>query len=102
MGIGNRNTRRKPSTCRQSLTNFSVTNNLIEDTAVIPDIVLNILTFGTNGQHSTWLYDKRDDCSFTITHFPQNSTLCTINTKDNLGTSFSKNHNHIFSNNYII
>jgi hypothetical protein len=28
--------------------------------------------------------------------------LCTINTKDNLGTSFSKNHNHLVSNNYII
>ena len=75
MGVGNRSTRRKPLTCRQSLTNFSVTNNLMENTAAIRDIMFNILTFDTNGQHSTWLYDKRDDCSFTITHFPQNSII---------------------------
>jgi hypothetical protein len=43
--------------------------------AVIPEIMLNILTFDTNGPHSTWLYDKREECSFTITHFPQNSTI---------------------------
>jgi len=73
MDVGNTSTRRKPSTCRQSLTNFNVTNNLIQNIAVIPDIMFNILTFDTNGQHSTWLYDKRDDCSVTITHFPQNS-----------------------------
>ena len=58
MSAGNRSTRRKPPTCRQSLTNFSVTNNLILNTAVIPDIILNILTFDTNGQHSTWLMTK--------------------------------------------
>ena len=32
----------KSPTCRQSLTNFSVTNNLIQNTAVIPDIMFNI------------------------------------------------------------
>ena len=37
--------------------------------------MLNILTFVTNGPHSTCLYDKKEDCSFTITHFPQNSTI---------------------------
>jgi hypothetical protein len=77
MGKGNRSTRRKPSTCRQSLTNFSFTTNPMHNIAVIPDIMFNILTFDTNGHHSTWLYDKRDDCSFTITHFPQNSILTT-------------------------
>jgi len=77
MGVGNPSTRRKPSTCRQSLTNCSVTNNVIQNIVVIPDIMFNILTFDTNGQHSTWLYDKRDGCSFTITHFPQNSIIPT-------------------------
>jgi hypothetical protein len=48
---------------------------MIHHIAVIPDSILNILTFDTNGPHSTWLYDKREDCSFTITHFPQNSTI---------------------------
>jgi hypothetical protein len=74
-GLENLSTREKTSTCRQSLTNFSVTNNLIQNIAVIPEFMLNILTFDTNGQHSTWLYDKRDDCSFTITHFPQNNII---------------------------
>ena len=31
------------------------------------------LTFDNNGQHSTWFYDQRDDYSFVITHFPENS-----------------------------
>jgi hypothetical protein len=48
---------------------------MIHHIAVIPDIMPNILTFVTNGPHSTWLYDKKEDCSFTITHFPQNSTI---------------------------
>jgi hypothetical protein len=55
----------------------SVTNNLIHNIAMIPDIVLKFLTFDTDGQHSTWRYDKRDDYSFTITHFPQNSIIPT-------------------------
>jgi len=75
MGVGNRSTRRKPPTCHQSLTNCSVTNNLIQNIAVISDIVFQFLTFDTNGQHSTWLYDKRGECSFTITHFQQNSII---------------------------
>jgi hypothetical protein len=77
MGVGNRSTRRKPPTCCQSLTNCNVTNNLIPNIAAIPDIVFQFLTFDTNGQHYTWLYDKRDECSFTITHFPQNSIIPT-------------------------
>jgi len=76
-GIENLSTRKKPSTRRQLLTNFSVTNNLIQNIAVMPEAMLNILTFNTNGQHSTWFYDKRDDCSFTITYFPQKSTIPT-------------------------
>jgi hypothetical protein len=68
---------RKPPTCRQSLTNFSVINNLIHNIAMTPDIVLKFLTFDTDGQHSTWRYDKKDDCSFTNTHFPQNSIIPT-------------------------
>jgi hypothetical protein len=71
MGVGRRSTRRKPPTCRQSPTHFSVTNTLIVNIAVIPEIMFKFLTFDSNGQHSTWLYDKRDDCSFIITHFPQ-------------------------------
>ena len=77
MGVGNRSPRWKPQTSRQSLTKFSVTNNLILNIAVIPDIMFNILIFDTNGQHSTWLYDKRDGCSFTIVLFPQNSIIPT-------------------------
>jgi hypothetical protein len=69
MGVGDLNTRRKPTT--------SVTKNLMQNTAVIPDILFNILIFDTNGQHSTWLYDKRDGCSFTIVLFPQNSIIPT-------------------------
>jgi hypothetical protein len=75
LGAGNWSTRRKPPTRRQPLANFSVTNNLIQNIAVIPEFMLNILTFDTNGQHSTSLNDKRDDCSFTITHFPQNNII---------------------------
>jgi len=77
MGAGNRSTRRKPPTRRQPLANFSVTNNLIQNTAVIPDIMFQFLTFDTNGQHSTRLYDKRYECRFTITYFPQNSIMPT-------------------------
>jgi hypothetical protein len=77
MGVGNRSTRRKPPTCRQSLTNCSVTNNLIRNIAVIPDMVFQFLTFDSNGQYSTWLHDKRNDCRFIITHFPQNSIIPT-------------------------
>jgi high-affinity K+ transport system ATPase subunit B len=58
--------RKKPSTYRQSLTNFSVTNNVMQNIVVMPDIMLNILTFDTNGQHSTWLYDKRDVAVFPL------------------------------------
>ena len=75
--VANRSTRRKPPRCRQSLTNFSVTNNLIQNIAVIPDIMFKFLTVDTDGQHSTWRYDKKDDCSFTNTHFPQNSIIPT-------------------------
>jgi hypothetical protein len=57
---------RKPPTHRQSLTNFSVTNNLIHNIAMIPDIVLKFLTFDTDGQHSTWRYDKKNDCNLPI------------------------------------
>jgi len=39
--------------------------------------MFKVLTFDTNGQHSTWFCDKRDDYSFTITHFPQNSIIST-------------------------
>jgi hypothetical protein len=63
--------RKKPSTYRQSLTNFSVTNNVMQNIVAMPDIMFNILTFDTNGQHSTWFYDKRDGCSFPFTHFRQ-------------------------------
>ena len=52
-------------------------NNLIQNIAVIPEIMFNILTFDTNGQHYTWLYDKRDGGSFTFTHCPQNSIIPT-------------------------
>jgi hypothetical protein len=38
---------------------ISATNNLIQNIAVIPDIVFQFLTFDTNGQHSSWLYDKK-------------------------------------------
>ena len=65
MGVGDRNSRGNPPT--------SVTKNLIQNTAVKPDILFNILIFDTNDQHSTLLYDKRDGCSFTIVLFPQNS-----------------------------
>ena len=65
IGAGNQNTRRKPPT--------RVTNNLIQNTAVIPDIMFNILILHTNRQHSTWLYNKRDGCIFAIVLFPQNS-----------------------------
>ena len=75
MGVGYRSTRRKPPTCLQSLTNFVITNNLILNTAVIPEIMFKFLQFDTDGQHSTWRYDKKDDCSFTITHLPQNSII---------------------------
>ena len=57
---------RKPPTHRQSLTNFSVTNNLIHNIVMIPDIVLKFLTFDTDGQHSTWRYDKKNDCNLPI------------------------------------
>jgi hypothetical protein len=60
-GVENLTTRRQPSTCRQPLTNFSVTNNLLEHITVIPDIMFNISTFDTNGQHFTWFDDKRND-----------------------------------------
>jgi hypothetical protein len=50
-------------------------NNLIQNIAVIPEIMFNILTFDTNDQHSTWLDEKRDDRSFTITHIPQNNII---------------------------
>jgi hypothetical protein len=43
MGVGNRSTRRKPPTCRQSLRNFSVTNNLMQHIAVMPVIMLKYL-----------------------------------------------------------
>ena len=45
MGVGNRSIRRKPPTCRQSPTHFSVTNNLIVNIAVIPEIMFKFLTF---------------------------------------------------------
>ena len=45
----------------------------MQNTAVMPDIMLKFLILDTDGQHSTLLYDKRDNCSFTITHFPQNN-----------------------------
>jgi hypothetical protein len=77
MGVGNRSTRRKPLTCRQSLTNCSVTNNLIQNIAVIPDIVFQFLTFDSNGQQSTWLHDKRNDCRFIITDCSQNNIIPT-------------------------
>jgi hypothetical protein len=50
---------------------------LIPSIAGIPEIILNILTLDTNGQHSTWLYDKRDDLSFVIAHYLQNSIIST-------------------------
>jgi hypothetical protein len=43
----------------------------MQNIAVIPEFMLNILTFDTNGQHSTWLYDKIDDFSFVIAHYVQ-------------------------------
>ena len=76
--VFNNISRKKPSTCRQPLTNFSVTNNVIHNIVAMPDFMFNILTFDTNGQHSTWLYDKGDGCSFTFTHFPQNSIIPTV------------------------
>ena len=73
----NNTSRKKPSTYRQQLTNFSVTNNVMQNIVVMPDIMFNILTFDTNGQHYTWLYDKRDGGNFTFTHCPQNSIIPT-------------------------
>ena len=80
IGAGNQNTRRKPPT--------RVTNNLIQNTAVIPDIMFNILILHTNRQHSTWLYNKRDGCIFAIVLFPQNSIIPTaLRMEFNLHTS---------------
>jgi hypothetical protein len=53
----------------------SIYYGYVLDNFILLFIMLNILTFDTNGPHSTWLYDKREDCSFTITNFPQNSTI---------------------------
>ena len=80
IGVGDRNTRRKPPT--------RVTNNLIQNTAVIPDIMFNILILDTNRQHSTWLYSKRNGCIFAIVLFPQNSIIPTaLRMEFNLHTS---------------
>ena len=49
----------------------------MQNIIVMHDIVSKFVTFDTDGQHSTWRYDKKDYCSFTIAHFPQNSIIPT-------------------------
>jgi hypothetical protein len=53
MGVGNQSTRRKPPTCGHSLTNYSVTNNLILNIDLVPEIMFNFLTPMVNILHGT-------------------------------------------------
>ena len=80
MGVGNRSTRRKPSTCRQSLRNFGVTNNLMQHVAVIPVIMLKYLRYTSMDQQrfygrQIWIPFYCRFWSYYLVHFPPKCSM---------------------------